>query len=70
MGWCQWVVIDGWYRWLVSTPAVAFDMLFEFCDRFGRASATEGVHDPLVAGHSRFPFRFFDAISKLLKEDL
>lgn len=64
------LVSMGLLRWPPSTPAVAFDVLFEFCDRFGRASATEGVHDPLMAGHGRFPFRFFDAISKLLKEDL
>ena len=60
----------GLLRWPPSTPAVAFDVLFEFRDRFVRTSATERVHDPLMASHSRFPFRFFDAIPELLEEDL
>ena len=60
----------GLLRWPPSTPAVTFDVLFEFGDRFGSASATERVHDPLMASHSRFPFRFFDAIPELLEEDL
>jgi len=53
-----------------SAPSVAFDVLFQFRDRFVGSSCTQRIHDPLVASDGRFPFRFLDAISKLLKEHL
>lgn len=53
-----------------SAPSVAFDVLFKFRDRFVGSTCTQRIHDPLMASHSRFPFRFFDAIPELLEEDL
>lgn len=49
---------------------MTFNVLLKFRDCFVCATVAKCINDALMASHGRFPFRFLDAIAKLLKEDL